>query len=206
MAKPAIQKVQLDDAGNARRFFAGKCILVAVGLIVLTALAEYAMGRLPISKSGLIRLWESNPDGPETSQQLADWYSFTHIIHGFLFYGILRLMVRRKGLVPLCFVIAIGVECAWEVLENSNYMIERYRQATISLGYYGDSILNSMSDILCCALGFVLARYFPVWLSIVFIIAVELMLLLAIRDNLTLNIIMLIHPVDAIKHWQMGLR
>lgn len=162
------------------------------------------MGRTPISKSGTIRLWVSETDGPETSQQLADWYSFTHITHGILLYGLIRLLSRGQWPVGRCLVMAVFIESAWEVLENSDFIINRYRAATISNGYFGDSILNSMSDILCCLSGFLLARYLPPRVTVALIVVLEVGLAIAIRDNLTLNIIMLIHPIDAIKHWQMG--
>lgn len=178
-------------------------LLIGVSLITLAGMIEFTMGRLPICKCGTVHFWVGQANGPETSQQVADWYSFSHIIHGFGFYGLMRLIGRGKWPLGLCLVLAIGLECAWEVLENSSFVIERYRK-TAAADYYGDSILNSMCDILFAVLGFVLAAFLPVWLTIALIVALEVGAAYAIRDNLTLNIIMLIHPFKAIRHWQMG--
>ena len=178
-------------------------VLIAAGIIALAALIEYEMGRIPICKCGHIRLWVGKVNSPENSQQIADWYSFSHIIHGFILYGLCRLIGRKKLPLGLCLVIAVSAEATWEVIENSSFVIERYRAATMSLDYYGDSILNSMSDILFCVLGFFLAAYLPVWVTLALVVVMELGVLYAIRDNLTLNIIMLLHPFQAIKHWQM---
>ncbi len=178
-------------------------LLCVLGIMATAALIEFKMGRLPICKCGTVRLWAGNVNGPENSQQVADWYSFSHIIHGFAFYGLMRLLGRGRWPLGLCLVLAIGIECAWEVIENSNAVIDRYRQ-TMSADYYGDSILNSMCDALFAVLGFVLAAYLPVWVTLALIVIMEVGVGYAIHDNLTLNIIMLIHPFQSIKHWQMG--
>jgi hypothetical protein len=180
-------------------------VLLAVGLVGLAAFAEFALGRPPISKSGHIRFWVGAVNSSENSQQLVDWYSFTHLLHGFLLYGALRLAGRGRWPIGLCLVLAVFAEAAWEVVENTDFVIDRYREATISLDYYGDSILNSVFDMFFCALGFVLAAYLPVWLIVATFISIELGLAYAIHDNLTLNVIMLIHPFEAIKHWQMAI-
>ncbi|HVS72537.1 MAG TPA: DUF2585 family protein [Phycisphaerae bacterium] len=180
------------------------CFLLTLALLALTAAIEHTMGRSLLSASGRFTLWISNPNGPETSQQLADPYSFTHILHGFLFYALLRLASRRRLSVPTCFLLTLSLEASWEILENSPLIINRYRAQTMAVGYAGDTILNSLSDILCCALGFTLARYLPPWLTILLAITIELTLLITIRDNLTLNILMLIHPIPAIQHWQQA--
>lgn len=179
--------------------------LVALAIMALAAAAEHAMGRVWICTCGHVRLWVGDVNSSENSQQIADWYSFSHIIHGFILYALAWWISRRRGW-PLgwCFVLAVGLEVSWEVLENSPIIIDRYRQTTISLGYTGDSVLNSMSDILFAILGFALAARLPVWLTITLIVLMELGVGYAIRDNLTLNIIMLIHPSRAIKRWQMG--
>jgi|SRR5690348_6104667 len=180
-------------------------LLLAAAVIVLAGLVEFAMGRLPICKCGHIRLWVGQVNSSENSQQIADWYSFSHIIHGFILYGILHLIARRRNW-PLgfCLVLAVILEASWEILENTPFIINRYRDYTMSLDYYGDTILNSMCDILFCVLGFFLARVLPVWVTIGLIVIMEVGVAIAIRDNLTLNIIMLLHPSEAIKHWQMG--
>ena len=176
---------------------------MAAGIMVVAGSIEYAMGRLPMCKCGYIRFWVGAVNSPENSQQIADWYSFSHIIHGFVLYAFFRLISRRRWPIGLCLVLAVGVEACWEVVENSSFIINRYRN-TMSQDYYGDSIVNSMSDILFAVLGFFLAAWLPVWVTIALVVVMEVGVLLAIRDNLTLNIIMLIHPFEAIKHWQMG--
>jgi hypothetical protein len=178
-------------------------LLAGFLLVPLTALIELSMHRLPISQSHRILLW-SPITSPELSQQIADAYSFSHIIHGLAFYAIFRLITRRWGKfsLPLCFFLAMLSECSWEILENTPMIIERYRRSALAAGYYGDSILNSTSDILFAALGFYLAAKFPTWASIALLVVIELTLAITIRDNLALNIINLIHPFDFIKNWQ----
>lgn len=174
--------------------------------VVLAAVAalEYWAGRVPMCTCGIVKLWEGTVSGPGNSQHIADWYTFSHIIHGFLFYGILHLLFRK---IPwqVRLLLALGIEGAWEVLENSPLIIERYRAATISLGYNGDSILNSLSDLLAMVVGFWAARKWPVTLIVALALAAELFTGYIIRDNLTLNIIMLVHPSETIKQWQSAL-
>ncbi len=175
-------------------------ILLAAALAATLAIM-LAMGRPPICTCGTIELW--GEVGPKQSQMLADWYSPSHVIHGFLFHALLAWLWPRAP-IERRFLAALVLEAAWEIAENSPLIIDRYREATIALGYSGDSILNSMSDIVMMALGFLAARRLPVWASVAIVLALELVPLIAIRDNLTLNIIMLVAPNDAILQWQAG--
>ena len=168
---------------------------------VAAAALLLAMGRPAICTCGTIALW--GKVGPAQSQMLADWYSPSHIVHGLLFYALLRLSAPRWP-VERRFIVALLVETAWEVVENTPQVIDRYREATIALGYSGDSILNSMSDVAMMGLGFVAARKLPLWGSIALVALLELVPLLVIRDNLTLNILMLLRPSEAIRAWQAG--
>jgi hypothetical protein len=177
------------------------CIAAVASLVVLQAAALWAMGHPPICTCGSIALWHGNPSGPETSQHLTDWYSFTHLLHGFGFYLLLRVLTPRLSFGSR-LAMAIGLEAGWEVLENTPWLMERYRQGALARGYFGDSVVNSVSDTVAAGLGFVLARVLPAFASVAVVIALELFLLAMIRDNLTVNIIQLVHPTEAISRWQ----
>ncbi len=168
-------------------------------VLTLSLAILLAMGRPPICTCGTVALW--GHVGPDQSQMLADWYSPSHVVHGVLFYLALRYAAPRWP-VERRFVLALLVEAAWEIAENTPAVIDRYREATIALGYSGDSILNSLSDITMMALGFAAARRLPLWASTAVVLALEIVPLLAIRDNLTLNVWMLLSPSDSIRAWQ----
>ena len=174
---------------------------VAALIVVAAALILFAMGRHPICECGTIKLWHGVVNSSENSQHLTDWYTLSHIVHGYLFYLALSPLKNKLGL-SWRFAIAVLIEALWEVVENSPMIIDRYRTATISLDYYGDSIINSMGDIFAMMLGFMIAARLPVAATVALGVVSELFMAYMIRDNLTLNVIMLIHPLDVIKAWQ----
>jgi len=177
--------------------------LTIVAIITLTAGIELAMGRSLFGPDGHFGLWETSIWSSENSQRVADPYSFSHIVHGILFYGGLWLIARKLP-VRHRLLLAVLLEAGWEILENSPLIINRYREATISLGYVGDSVLNSISDIVMMALGFMMAWRIKPWMAVIAVMLMEVGCAMCIRDNLTLNIIMLVHPLEAIKQWQLA--
>lgn len=178
-------------------------LLASFGIVVLAAIILFFMGRVPYCECGYVKLWQGVVASAENSQHIADWYSFSHIIHGILFFAAGYLLFQRYSL-GLRLLLATLVESAWEVFENTPFIINRYREITISWGYTGDSILNSVCDILFMTLGFWLALRLPWWLSVLSIVVLEVFVGYMIRDNLALNIIMLIYPFPGIQAWQSG--
>lgn len=184
------------------RFSASTYLLVAAAIIAVQALVLFAMGQPPICACGYVRLW-GGISGPEISQQLTDWYTYSHVIHGIGFYVALWLIAPRAP-VAIRFILALALEGGWEIFENTPFIIDRYRQSALAQGYFGDSIINSVADTVASAFGFMLARTLPAWGTVALIISIELFLVYMIGDSLTLNVIQLIHPTEAISHWQAG--
>jgi hypothetical protein len=182
---------------------AGAWPYLILGIAALAALVLLWMGRSPICTCGTVKLWYGDAAGSGTSQHLADWYTPSHIAHGFIFYALLHLAAPRLGLWPRAAMATLA-EAAWEVAENTPAIIQRYREATIALGYDGDSVINSMADIGWMWLGFWLASRLPVGASVAIVLAMEVFVGWMIRDNLTLNVLMLLWPLPGVKAWQAG--
>jgi len=170
---------------------------------VVAALQLRRQGRLWWCECGRVLVWAGDAWGADNSQHLFDPYSFTHVLHGFVFCGLLAWVLPRVGW-EWRLALALSIEALWEVVENSAFVINRYREATLALGYRGDTVINSAGDILACALGFVLARRLGLRLTLLAFALTEIALLILIRDSLLLNVLMLLYPLDAIKAWQMN--
>jgi len=177
---------------------------VALAVVAVMATVLLFMGRNPICTCGTVKFWVGEVNGPDNSQHLADWYVPSHIIHGFLFYLFGWWLLGKRTEPGHRLILATVIEAVWEVTENSSWVIDRYREATIALGYTGDSIINSVADIGWMMLGFGLARRLPVWVTVAIAVTFELFTLYMIRDNMTLNVLMLFSPIDAIRTWQGG--
>lgn len=185
------------------RFSVGSCLLVGAALIATQALVLFAMGQPLICTCGYLRLWGGITSGPEMSQQFTDWYTYSHVIHGVAFYFLFWLIAPRTSIAGR-FILVLAFEASWEIIENTPFIIDRYRQSALAQGYFGDSIINSVGDTMAAAFGFLLAMTLPVWGTVALTISIELFLAYMIHDNLTLNIIQLIHPTEAISLWQAG--
>lgn len=179
-------------------------LLVTFLFVALQAGSLYWLGRSPICTCGYIKLWEPNAFGSGNSQHLSDWYTPSHIVHGFIFY-FFAWAIFRKASIAWRFAFAVFIEAAWEVVENTSWIIEYYRGNTVSLNYYGDSIVNSVMDTVWMALGFLVAWRAPVLVTVLLALALEAIAAYVIRDNLTLNVLMFIYPFESIKAWQTAI-
>jgi hypothetical protein len=186
-----------------RRFPSWAAVPAAAAIIALAAAILLAMGRTAWYQAGPVKLWTADAWGPENSQQFADPYTFTHVTHGVLLCCLVALIARRASRAARA-VLVVAAESAWEVFENTDFVIQRYRAVTMALGYYGDSVLNSVGDILACAAGFALAARLSVRATAALVIALEIGLTFLIRDSLLLNLVMLVYPIDAVRTWQLG--
>jgi hypothetical protein len=195
--------VPVAQASSIGRCIAAKSGIAIAAVLTIAAASLLAIGRTLICRCGHVALWHGEVQSDQNSQQLTDWYSFTHVVHGLIFYAAASTALRRWPL-SAKLVMAVVLEAAWEIAENTPMMIDRYRATTLALGYTGDSVLNSLADIGCMMFGFWLASRLPVVLSVAIVLTLEVGLALVIRDNLTLNLIALIAPVEAISAWQAG--
>ena len=179
-------------------------LLLALGITAAIAAIMFWMERIPICKCGYVKLWHGGRGDSEISQHLTDWYTYSHVLHGVIFYFLLWFVFRGRLSVAARLVIATLIEGAWEIFENTPFIINRYRTQTISRDYFGDTIINTVGDILAMIVGFLIAARLPAWVTVFLLVATELVLLYLIRDNLLLNVIMLIYPLEWIKQWQSG--
>jgi hypothetical protein len=200
MSVPATPAEQHDLAAR----YTLLALLVTLAIVIVQAGTLYWLGRTPICTCGFVKLWEPNAFGAGNSQHLSDWYTPSHIVHGFLFY-LFAWAVMRRASIAWRFAFAVFLEAAWEVAENTNWVIEYYRNNTVSLGYNGDSIINSVMDVLWMSLGFLFAWRASVLVTIATALALEVVAAYVIRDNLILNIVMFIHPFESIKAWQTAI-
>lgn len=183
------------DDRRAWWLFAAGLVVLAQGTILLL------MGRLAICKCGEVKFWHGVVKSAENSQHLTDWYTFSHVLHGLIFYAVLTYLMPRASWATR-LAVAVAIEAGWEIIENTDMVINRYRTATISLDYFGDSVINSLMDTVAMATGFVLASVLPVGGSVALGLASEVFMAAMIRDNLTLNVLMLLWPVEAVARWQ----
>jgi Protein of unknown function (DUF2585) len=177
--------------------------LVLIAVLLAMTVAMRIQGRMWTCSCGYVHAWSGDINSADNSQQFLDPYTWTHVIHGFMFIGMMHLLWPHLNEVWK-LVGALSLEALWEAIENTNYIINRYRSETIALGYTGDTILNSFGDVLACALGAILARRIGLVRTIGLAFLIEAILLIAVRDNLSLNIVMLLYPIDAIRRWQLG--
>ena len=181
-------------------------VIAALVILAVQAAVLYWLGHPAICRCGYVKIWDSVVKGPQNSQHLFDWYSFSHIISGFVIYFFLWLANKKlKWPVWYLLLVALLISTGWELFENTHFALSRFQHATIYTNYYGDSIINSLSDTVCVGIGFLLARRLPVSVTIILAVVMELVVGGMIHDNLTLNTIMLIHPFASILKWQGAL-
>ncbi|MCA0422653.1 MAG: DUF2585 family protein [Proteobacteria bacterium] len=182
-------------------------IATALMMVAVTAAILYAMGRPPICTCGTVKLWHGVVQSAENSQHILDWYSLTHVGHGLMFFaalwGVMRALGKEWSL-PRRYLAALALECAWEIIENTDMIIGRYRSVTVDAGYFGDSIVNSLSDITMMSLGFLIASRVSPTIGVAVFAGLELTAFAAIRDSLLINIIQLIYPIEALRRLQAG--
>jgi hypothetical protein len=179
-------------------------VLFAIALLLaVQSLALYLMGQPLICTCGYVKLWEGVVLGPGNSQHLTDWYTPSHVVHGVIYYAALTLIAPRASPATR-FLLALGIEIAWEIFENTPFVIDRYREQALAQGYNGDSVINSIMDVLAMMVGFALASRLPVWATLAIVAVLELFVAYAIRDNLALNILNFLYPLDAVRAWQGG--
>ena len=192
-----------DASGRVDRMRRGGLWLAVLAVLAAAAVALRWQGRLWVCSCGRLLPWVGDAWSPDTSQHLFDPYSFTHVLHGFAFYGLLALALPRAGWRWRLWL-GVALEAAWEVFENTEFVIRRYREATAALGYTGDTVVNSLGDVIACALGLLLARWLGALRTALLFLATEVVLLLWIRDSLLLNILLLLYPSETLKAWQSG--
>ena len=180
-----------------------KHLLIIGAIMIASAICLVLLGRVLWCECGYVKLWHGDTFSAENSQHISDWYALSHVVHGLIFYALFAWLAGKQS-VGVRAILATLVEEAWEILENTNSMIDRYRETTVSLGYYGDSVINSVGDVVFMLIGFFIAARIPVWWSVALAVGLELIAGFFIRDNLVLNIIMLIYPIEAIKAWQLA--
>ncbi len=185
------------------RLFQKTPVILCLVVIVAAAVILVGQGRVWWCQAGDMVPWSWNIWTTHNSQHIIDPYAFTHVLHGVLEFWLIGLVFRRLPLSWRLFI-AVLIESTWEVAENTSFVIERYRTVTLSLDYFGDSIINSLADIVCCATGFTIAYKLKFWKSFALFLATEAVLIVWIRDSLLINIIMLIYPIEALKAWQMA--
>lgn len=191
------------DAGTGVAESSARWVFLAGSILLLQTIMLLFMGRVAICKCGTVKFWHGIVQSSENSQHLTDWYTFSHVLHGLIFYAVLRYLLPNVSWAAR-LATAVAIEAGWEIVENTEMVINRYRTATISLDYFGDSVINSVMDTLAMVVGFLVAGWLPVGASVGLALASEVFMAVMIRDNLALNVLMLLWPVEAVARWQGG--